>query len=152
MNRLVLIGVLVSIALIVVVLSLIRTRRLQERHAIIWLVAAAVIVIVGVSSTVLSTLADALGIAYPPSALFLVVVAFLGVALLDCVVTISRLTDRVRTLAQQLAILEEKIATLNGNSDDSAAVARDDQAGGPVAGPPVAGAPTRSSGPESDAG
>lgn len=118
MNRLILIGLIVSCVAIVAILWLIRTRRLQERHALIWLVGAGVIVILGVSSSALEAVSRAVGIAYPPSALFLVVVSFLGVALLECVITISRLTDRVRTLAQRLAILDERLDALM-NQDHS---------------------------------
>lgn len=103
---------IVSVLLILVILWLIRTRRLQERHAILWLVAAGGIVVLGVSGGALAAVARAVGIAYPPSALFLIVVGFLGLALLDAVVTISRLTDRVRTLAQRVAILDERLERL----------------------------------------
>lgn len=120
MNRLIFIGVVVSIMLILVILWLIRSRRLQERHAILWLVGACVIVILGVSSGALSAVSSAVGIAYPPSALFLIVVGFLGLALLDAVVTISRLTDRVRTLAQRVALLDERLEALTRKSGPGA--------------------------------
>jgi hypothetical protein len=103
---------ILAVAVIVVVLFLIRTRRLQERHALIWLAGAVVIVILGISSGALAGLASALGIAYPPSALFLVVVAFLAFALLEATIALSRLTLRVRTLAQRLAMLDEEVRRL----------------------------------------
>ena len=108
---------ILSILLIFVLVWMIRTRRLQERHAILWLVAAGGIVILGVSEGALDAVSRALGISYPPSALFLIVVGFLGLALLDAVITISRLTDRVRTLAQRLAMLDERLDRLVEHSD-----------------------------------
>lgn len=101
--------------MVVGVLLMIRTRRLQERHALIWLAGAVVLGTLAASEALLGWLADLLTIRYPPSALFLVVVAFLGVALIDCVITISRLTDRSRALAQRLAIVEERLAQLEQN-------------------------------------
>lgn len=109
MTRLVLIGVIVSSVLIFLVLWLIRTRKLQERQALLWLVTCAGVVVLGLSSGALAAFSDMLGIAYPPSALFLLVVAFLGLALLDAVITISKLSVRTRTLAQRLAIMDEQI-------------------------------------------
>jgi hypothetical protein len=112
MTRLVLIGVLVSIVVIVLVLWLIRARKLQERQALLWLVASLGVVVLGLSSGVLEAVARTFGIAYPPSALFLLVVGFLGLALLDAVITISKLSVRTRTLAQRLAIMDERLETM----------------------------------------
>ncbi len=113
MTRLVLIGVIVSFVLIGLILGLIRSRRLQERQALLWLVAAVAVVVLGISSGALHAFARALGIVYPPSALFLLVVAFLGLALLDAVITISKLSVRTRTLAQRLAIMDERLEQMS---------------------------------------
>lgn len=128
MTRLVLIGVIVSFVIIGLVLWLIRSRRLQERQALLWLVAALGVVILGLSSGALHAFARVLGIVYPPSALFLLVVAFLGLALLDAVITISKLSVRTRTLAQRLAIMDERmeqmarqLQTTHGKSSEPAA-------------------------------
>jgi len=99
------------------VIWMIRTRRLQERHALIWVAGGLVIAILGLSSPALDGVSRLFGIAYAPSALFLVIVAFLGVALLDAVVTISRLVVQVRRLSQTVAILEEQIAAQAGQAD-----------------------------------
>ena len=109
MTRVVLIGVLVSFVVIGLVLVLIRSRKLQERQALLWLVAGVGATILGLSADTLHAFAHAMGIFYPPSALFLFVVAFLGMALLDAVITISKLSVRTRTLAQRLAIMDERM-------------------------------------------
>lgn len=109
MTRLVFIGVVFSIVMIVVLLSLIRTRRLQERQALLWLSAGLGVVVFGVWEGGLEWAAGVLGIAYGPSALFLLVIVFLGAALLDAVITISRLTVRTRSLAQTVALLDERL-------------------------------------------
>jgi hypothetical protein len=122
MTRLVLIGVIVSSVLIFLVLGLIRSRKLQERQALLWLFGCVAVVVLGVSSGALAAFSDLLGIAYPPSALFLLVVAFLGLALLDAVITISKLSVRTRTLAQRLALMDERIEQMArqlGSSDNT---------------------------------
>lgn len=112
MTRLVLIGVITSIAMIALLITLIRKRKLQERQAILWLAAGIGVVIFGLWDGALEVAASAFGIAYPPSALFLLVVVFLGIALLDAAITISRLSVRTRTLAQRVAILDERLEDL----------------------------------------
>ena len=113
MTRLVLIGVVVSIAMIGLLLSLIRTRKLQERQALLWLCATAGVVILGLWDGGLKWTAGVLGIAYGPSALFLLVIVFLGIVLLDAVITISRLTVRTRSLAQTVALLDERLSRMH---------------------------------------
>jgi hypothetical protein len=120
MTRLVLMGIIVSVVLIVVLLALVRTRRLQERQAVLWLAAGFVVVILGLWEDALTWVADLFGIAYPPSALFLLVAMFLGVALLDAVITISRLTVRTRTLAQSIALLDERLERMHSEGRDPA--------------------------------
>jgi hypothetical protein len=56
----------------------------------------------------LSTLSDAIGIAYPPNALFVIAFGFVLVLLLHFSVAVSRLTDQSKVLAQRLALLEER--------------------------------------------
>lgn len=127
MRRLVLIGLIVSVVTVVVLISLIRSRRLQERHAMLWIAGTVVIVVLGASSDALDWVSEGLGIAYRPSTLFLVVVGFLAIALLDAVITLSKLADRNRALAQRLAIVEERLNGVTRPDDTETADARDDE-------------------------
>ena len=65
------IAAIATIILLVVIFELIRSRRLQERYAMLWLLSAIVILVLAVWRGALSRLADLVGIAYPPSALLL---------------------------------------------------------------------------------
>lgn len=121
MTRLLLVGVIVSVGLIVAILALIRTRRLQERYAILWLLAGLVLVVFGLWPDALDALAGALGIAYGPSALFLLAAGFAVGVLLHTAVVLTRLSNQNQTLAQRLAMAEERLRGLE-------AAARDDDA------------------------
>lgn len=112
MTRLVLVAVLASALLIVWIIRLIRNRRLQERHAILWLATAVISAILGVWQDGLGKFSRAIGVAYPPSALFLVVFVLLGLILLDTVIELSRTVARTRMLAQRVALLEERLHRL----------------------------------------
>ncbi len=130
MTRLVVVGVITSAALIVAILALIRTRRLQERYAILWLLAATGVVIFGLWTTALEVLASVLGIAYPPSALFFVTAVFAVAVLLHTAVVVTRLSSQNQTLAQRLAMAEERIRRLEARG------AEGDEAHDAVAGSP----------------
>jgi hypothetical protein len=100
------VAALVSLALLFVVLELIRRRSLRERYALLWLLTAAVMLVLSVWRSGLDTLAGLAGIAYAPSALFAVGAVFVVVVLLHYSTVISRLSDENAILAQRLALLE----------------------------------------------
>jgi hypothetical protein len=99
-----------AVILLFVILELIRSRRLQERYALLWLLTGIVILVLAVWRGLLSGLADLVGIAYPPSALFVLTSFFVLVLLLHYSTVISKLSDQNRILAQRLALLEGRLA------------------------------------------
>jgi hypothetical protein len=98
-----------ALLLLFVIFELIRSRRLQERYAMLWLLTGIVILILGLWRGLLSTIADAVGIAYPPSALFVLAAIFILLLLLHYSTVISTLSDQNRILAQRLALLQSKL-------------------------------------------
>jgi hypothetical protein len=107
-----------SLVIFGVVIELIRTGRLRERYALLWLATAAVILFFGLWRDGLNQLSEALGIAYPPNALFVLAMAFVLLLLLHYSTVISKLSDRTTTLTQRIAIQEERIRELEGDSGD----------------------------------
>jgi len=95
------------------VIELVRRRRLRERYSILWLLTSVVILILASNRTLLDLLARAMKIAYPPSALFVVVFAFLLVITLHFSTVISRLTRENESLAQEMAILRLQVGDLD---------------------------------------
>ena len=105
---------LASVALLGVVIELIRARKLRERYALLWLATAGVILVFAVWRSGLHQLSGALGIAYPPNALFALAMLFVIVLLLHYSTVISKLSDRSTTLTQRLALMEERLRELEG--------------------------------------
>ena len=106
-----------SIVVFAVVIELIRSGRLRERYALLWLATAGVILVFGLWRDLLNRLADVLGIAYPPNALFVLAMGFVLLLLLHYSTVISRLSDRTTTLTQRIAILEERLRELQSAVD-----------------------------------
>jgi hypothetical protein len=102
------VSILGSAALLVIVLELVRSRRLQERYSLLWIFTAAVLLLLSCWRGLLDRLAFLFGIHYPPSALFLVGLGFFLIILLHFSVVHSGLAARVRELSQELAILKEE--------------------------------------------
>ena len=112
--RIQIVAVVCAATLLFVVLELVRRRRLMERYAILWLLSAVVILGLAIFRGALATLASALGIAYPPNALFFVAFAFVLLLLLHFSMVISRLADQSKVLAQRLALVEERLRRQEG--------------------------------------
>jgi hypothetical protein len=107
--RIQLVAILGAGVLLILILELVRQRRLMERYALLWLLSAVVILGLAVFRSGLEKIAGALGIAYPPNALFFIAFAFVLVLLLHFSVAVSRLTDQNKVLAQRMALLEQRM-------------------------------------------
>ena len=90
------------------VLELVRRRRMLERYAIVWLGSALVLLALAAWSGLLAKVATAIGVYYPPTALFVIAFGFVMVLLLHFSLAVSRLTDQSKVLAQRIALLEER--------------------------------------------
>ena len=100
----------IAVVLLLVVFELIRSRRLRERYALLWLVTGLVLVALSAWRGGLNTIAGWLGVrSYPPAVLFAVGLLFVILVLLHYSTVISRLADQNTILAQRLALLESRI-------------------------------------------
>jgi hypothetical protein len=98
-----------SVLLLLVVFELIRSRRLRERYALLWLLTGVVLLVLSIWRGGLNTIAGWFGISgYPPAILFAVGILFILLVLLHYSTVISRLSDQSTILAQRLALLEER--------------------------------------------
>jgi hypothetical protein len=98
-----------ALLLLLVIFELIRRRRLQERYALLWIATGTVILVLAAWRGLLGRLSDLVGIAYPPSALFVLAAFFILVLLLHYSTVISKLSDQNRVLAQRLALLQRRL-------------------------------------------
>jgi hypothetical protein len=99
-----------SIVLLLVVFELIRSRRLRERYALLWLLTGAVLLVLSAWRGGLNTIADWVGVeTYPPAILFAVASFFILVVLLHYSTVISKLSDQSSILAQRIALLESRL-------------------------------------------
>jgi hypothetical protein len=103
-------GAIASFTLVLFVLELIRSRRLRERYALLWLVTGIVLTVLSAWREGLNTFAGWLGVrSYPPAVLFAVGILFILAVLLHYSTVISRLSDQNVVLAQRLALLEQQL-------------------------------------------
>jgi hypothetical protein len=115
--RIQVVAIVASAGMLLVILELVRRRRLLERYAILWLFSALVLLGLAIWKGILSELARAVGIIYPPNALFLIAFGFVLVLLLHFSLAVSRLTDQSKVLAQRVSLLEERQQRAEGAAE-----------------------------------
>ncbi len=109
-----------SVLLILVVLELIRSRRLRERYALLWLATGIVLLVLSAWRGALNTIAGWLGVSsYPPAILFAAATLFVIVVLLHYSTVLSKLSDESTILAQRLALLERELQERSGSSAEA---------------------------------
>ena len=106
--RIQIVAVLVTAGLLFAILELVRSRRLLERYAILWLFSAAALLALAAWKGLLEKIANAVGIYYAPSALFVIAFGFILLLLLHFSVAVSRLAEQAKVLAQRMALLEAR--------------------------------------------
>jgi hypothetical protein len=108
-TRIQIVAIVVTASLFAIVFELVRRRRLMERYALLWLFSSAILLALAVWRGLLETIASAVGIYYPPSALFVIAFGFILVMLLHFSLSTSRLADQNKVLAQRLALLQQRM-------------------------------------------
>lgn len=96
-----------SFALLVFVINSIRRGILKEKYSILWLTASALIIALSIKKSLLDSLADALGVAYPPSLLFLVAFIFVLLILLHFSIVISILHEKNKRITQEMVLMKQ---------------------------------------------
>jgi hypothetical protein len=108
-TRVQIVAIVASVGLLGIVLELVRRRRLMERYALLWLACALVLLGLSIWREALEIFARAVGVAYAPSALFLVALGFILLLLLHFSLVISRLADQTKVLAQRLGLVQHEL-------------------------------------------
>ncbi len=105
-------AILGCVILFLALIELVRRRSLKERYSFLWFLTAAVLLAFTVRRGWLEDLAKLVGVYYPPTALFLLLVFFLILILIHFSTVISKLLDSNQTLSQSVAILEARLKKL----------------------------------------
>ncbi len=131
----VMLAILVALVLVLIV-ALVRRRQLKAKYSLLWLSVGGVMVVFAAVPGLLDWTADRLGIYYEPTLLILLGMAMLLLVVMHFSYELTRMENRVRTLAEESTLLRHRVAALEraarGSDDDDPA----DGADRPVGSPP----------------
>lgn len=117
MNRVTIIAALSALALVAYIVEMVRRRKLREEYSILWLSGSLVMVVLAVRRDWLEAASAAVGIFYPPSFLFLVAIFFVLLILIHFSITVSRLYAMNKKMAQELALLKDRLDGSRGPAE-----------------------------------
>jgi hypothetical protein len=100
----ILVAVLTALTLLFL-LRLVRRGHLRGKYALLWLGVGAAMVGFAIYPDILVPISETVGISYEPAIIFLAAIAFLFLVIVHFSYELSRLEDRTRTLAEELALL-----------------------------------------------
>jgi hypothetical protein len=116
-----------GIAAAVYVINQVRTRKIKEQYALLWILTAVLLVLGPIFIDAVNALSYALGILYPPAFIFMVGLICVVLLLLQFSISISKFSEQIKVLIQDMALLTKRVEDLeraveNGNgkreSDD----------------------------------
>src|SRR5918995_1418440 len=102
--------VIVATAIIALfIFRLVRARQLRSKYALLWLVIGVMLLPLAVVPGVLNTVSEWLGVVYSPTIFLLLAVGVLFVIVVHYSWELSRLENKTRTLAEELALLRTRL-------------------------------------------
>jgi hypothetical protein len=102
------------------VVNQVRTKKLKEEFALLWLLTGVVLVLTPLLIDYLDMVAYGLGIEYPPALIFVLAIISLLLVFFQFSMRISRFSEQIKVLTQELALLSVRIQDLerlNGGQD-----------------------------------
>lgn len=105
-------GIASAVVTLIVVIELLRRRQLRERHAIWWLIAGVLALVIGVFPATLTWAADLVGIGIPTNLVFFVSIAILVLVCLQHSAELTELESKTRVLSEQIALQDLRIQQL----------------------------------------
>jgi len=106
-------SLLVSIFVFVVVIDMVRKRRLREEYSVLWLVTSLIMFVLVLRYKWLVALTSFIGAGLPTTTLFLCAIIFLMLLSVQFCIKISKLTDQVKNLSQENALVKLEIENLS---------------------------------------
>ena len=109
--------IIASVLFFLFIVNMVRTKRLELKYALTWLLTSASFVFLSVFPEIMFFVARLLHIETPVNALFLIVIFLLLLMIFALTVAVSRQALRIKNLIQEIGLLKEEISRQDGNKN-----------------------------------
>lgn len=107
--RLQIIVAVIILVAILAICNMVRKKKLELKYALVWLFVGAVVLVFDIFPQLLNMLTYAMGVDLPVNMLFFLGFVFALLIIFTLTVSVSRLSERVKRLTQELALLEQQV-------------------------------------------
>lgn len=111
-------GIAVIIYLCIII-HLLKKKKLDLKYTLLWLIAAAVLLVVTIFPNTVYFISRFLGITTPINSALVLAGMFIIVILITITSIVSNLNSRLRSLTQEIALLDKKVRELSRNGEDN---------------------------------
>lgn len=105
--------VMVAIIALLYIMQLIRKKKMELKYALLWIVLLICILIMGIFPQLINVLANFFGVQTPVNILFFVGFCFSLLIIFSLSTALSRNSEKIKKIAQELALLQKQ----NDNKD-----------------------------------
>jgi len=119
-------GLVVSLIFLGYIIYLVKNSNLKEEYSFLWIAVSIVMITISIFPQILNFLRKFLGFSFIENILYFFSLFFLLVLSLQMTVQVSKLSNQTKTLAQKLALLEERLnkgsnaADIKGQNNETA--------------------------------
>jgi len=101
----------------VLFVAMLRSQKLNLKYCLVWIVALLGITVFCIFPGLLDKLSHILGIGVPVNTLFLICIIFLTCICISLTIVVSRLSDKLRKLTQNIALMEYETGKKSNSSE-----------------------------------
>ena len=112
------VAISVSLLLFLFIMYLIRSQRLKEEYSLLWIFFSLVFIVFSFWRGGLDYISEFLGVAYPPAALFMILLMAIFLILIEFSIIISKLSDKNKSLAQEIGLLKHRLEKLEDEKSE----------------------------------
>lgn len=113
-------GIVMALFTLIVVIEMLRRGRLRERHALWWVIAGCVALVIAIFPALLTWSARVLGVEVPVNLIFFLSTLILFLVCIQQSAELTRLEAKTRTLAEEVALINTRLDRAKLSDDDAA--------------------------------
>lgn len=104
----IIVGVIIVLSILTIG-NMVRKKKLDLKYALVWLLVGCIVLIFDIFPGLLSVISEAVGIGIPVNMLFFLGFLFSLLIIFTLTVAVSKMSERVKRLTQELALLEKRL-------------------------------------------
>ena len=109
MIKMQIISLVFSVFILYIIFEMVRKKKIKEEYSILWFGIGFIFLLISAFPGVIDKLGNLFGIAYAPTLILLLLIAFILVVLIHFSVVLSKLSEKNKDLIQEVGLLKHEL-------------------------------------------